>query len=443
MAETSLQVFISYARDDGSPFAEELLAGLEAAGFDPFLDRHDIAGGEPWVERLAALLQRADTMVFVLTPAALTSQHCSWELERAQKLSKRVIPVVAADVPQDQVPATLRRLNYVSFVQQRFGVALRELTTALRVDVDWVREHTRLGELASRWDVRERSEALHLRGEELEAAKGWLAGWKGGEPAPTELQHAFLNASEAAQQAQFSEERRRLAEVAAAQDERARALSRATRANRISLGVVIVLFIVTSGGLYQLVQAQVQVEQLEDQFAQLSEQVEGRKQDIEFLDAEQQDRQTLARDLEKKLEQVSVPAPDAAYTGLPWSVDVFWCEGSGNESLADLLVRQLGVERDRQRTAGPGPDGLPFPIDQVRARKLSISTNSRSSYNVQTNEVRPERDESAQGQALAAFLEANGSPPLGERTSTTPTPYYLSVFLCEGAMMKPLGTRRR
>ncbi|MEM6925467.1 MAG: toll/interleukin-1 receptor domain-containing protein [Myxococcota bacterium] len=441
MAQSSLQVFISYARDDASPFAEDLLAGLEAAGFDPFLDRHDIAGGEPWVERLAALLQRADTMVFVLTPAALTSQHCSWELERAHALSKRVIPVVAADVAQDQVPATLRRLNYVSFVQQRFGVALRELTNALRVDVDWVREHTRLGELASRWDARERSEALLLRGEELEATKGWFAGWKGGEPAPTELQQAFLNASEAAQQAQFSEERRRLAEVAAAQDERARALSRATRANRISLGVVIVLFIVTSGGLYQLVRAQEQVEQLQEQFAQLSDQIEGRKQDIEFLDAEQRDRQTLARDFDKKLEQVSRPEPDAAYTGLPWSIDVFWCEGSPNEPLADRLVARLGVERDRQFIAGPGPAGLPFPIDRVRSRKLSIRTNARPGYDVHTNEVRPERDEADQGRALAAFLEVNGGPPLREKISSTPTPYYLSVFLCEGTKRKPRGIR--
>ena len=31
--------------------AAELVAGLEIAGFAPFLDRHDIASGEPWPDR--------------------------------------------------------------------------------------------------------------------------------------------------------------------------------------------------------------------------------------------------------------------------------------------------------------------------------------------------------------------------------------------------------
>ena len=45
----ALQVFISYARSDCSAFAEDLLAGLEAAGFKlgrAFLLRHGQNGGE-------------------------------------------------------------------------------------------------------------------------------------------------------------------------------------------------------------------------------------------------------------------------------------------------------------------------------------------------------------------------------------------------------------
>jgi len=57
----SLRVFISYARSDCSSFAEELLAGLELAGFDPFLDRHDIAAGEDWEARLAGLKSHSES----------------------------------------------------------------------------------------------------------------------------------------------------------------------------------------------------------------------------------------------------------------------------------------------------------------------------------------------------------------------------------------------
>ena len=52
---------------------------------------------------------------------------------------------------------------------------LRELADALRVDLQWIREHTRLSELATRWDGRGRPESLLLRGDEIDAAKKWMA----------------------------------------------------------------------------------------------------------------------------------------------------------------------------------------------------------------------------------------------------------------------------
>jgi hypothetical protein len=46
MAEShKLKAFISYSRKDSTDFADELVAGLELAGFAPFIDRHDIAAG--------------------------------------------------------------------------------------------------------------------------------------------------------------------------------------------------------------------------------------------------------------------------------------------------------------------------------------------------------------------------------------------------------------
>src|SRR6516165_4931334 len=53
-----LNVFISYSRND-EQFAQDLLAGLEWAGFEPYLNKHDIApGGET---RLGRLIEAADT----------------------------------------------------------------------------------------------------------------------------------------------------------------------------------------------------------------------------------------------------------------------------------------------------------------------------------------------------------------------------------------------
>ena len=149
------RVFISYARADSSDMAEELVIGLELAGFQPYLDRHDIAAAEDWEARLGALIQSADTVVFILSPAAVRSERCAWEVDHAAGLSKRLIPIQGKPVPEADVPERLRRLNYIFFREaQSFVRPLKELVMALRQDVEWIREHTRLSEVAARWRVK-------------------------------------------------------------------------------------------------------------------------------------------------------------------------------------------------------------------------------------------------------------------------------------------------
>src|SRR5580700_7097363 len=108
MAEAStgekLKVFISYSRRDSSDFAEELVGGLELAGFAPFLDRHDIAAGEDWEGRLGGLIEQADTVVFVVSPSAVKSERCRWEVDRTVALSKRLLPIIFKPVPDAEIP---------------------------------------------------------------------------------------------------------------------------------------------------------------------------------------------------------------------------------------------------------------------------------------------------------------------------------------------------
>lgn len=191
-----LKVFISYSRRDSSDFADELLTGLELAGFAPFLDRHDIAPGEPWEERLGGLIQEADTVVYVISPEAVKSERCGWEVERTLALSKRLLPVVFKPVPELDIPEQLRRRQFVRFdLGSGITRPLAQLADALRHDLDWVREHTRLGELAQRWEARGRPESLLLRGDELVAAQAWADARKSNAPAISEVVGAYLAAS--------------------------------------------------------------------------------------------------------------------------------------------------------------------------------------------------------------------------------------------------------
>ena len=157
------KVFVSYSRKD-SGFAQMLVGALAERGFDAFLDKTDIAPGEPWKERLAGLIATADTVVFTVSPDLVASAICSWELEESARLGKRIIPVVARRIADADAPPALGRLNWVFCAEgDDKDAALAALDTALHTDLAWVREHTRLGELARHWDEAGRSRGLPAR----------------------------------------------------------------------------------------------------------------------------------------------------------------------------------------------------------------------------------------------------------------------------------------
>lgn len=229
-----LTVFISYSRKDAA-FAQELVAGLKFGGFTPSLDTHDIAPGEDWQARLSRLIEQADTLLFVISPDAVASERCAWEVARGEALKKRLMGIVWRGVEEAKVPPGLTRLNYIYFDKPHsFGPSLSILATALRTDLDWIREHTRLQDIALRWDARGRAEALLIRGEELLAARNWLGRQPEYAPEPHLLTLEFIQASEDAEAALKSAEHRRLDEMAAAQAERQKALESAAAAQKVT-----------------------------------------------------------------------------------------------------------------------------------------------------------------------------------------------------------------
>jgi len=197
-----LKVFVSYSRRDAGDFAEELVAGLALAGFAPFLDRHDIAAGEDWEARLGGLIEQADTVVYVVSPESVKSDRCGWEVDTALKKTKRVLPVLFRPVPESEIPEQLRRRQFVRF-DTGPGITrpLAQLADALRQDLDWIREHTRIGEMAGRWDARGRPESLLLRGDDLAAAEIWADTRSSNAPAITDRMREFITASKEAEAA--------------------------------------------------------------------------------------------------------------------------------------------------------------------------------------------------------------------------------------------------
>ena len=214
-AAERLKVFISYSRAD-TAFADELVAGLEYdGGFEVGIDRHAIHEGEAWEARLGALIVSADTIVFILSPNSAASKVCRWEVEEAGRNSKRILPVLAKPIGDLAPPPALAALNYVRFDPEpdgkprSFMEGMAKLRDALRTDLGWLREHTRLMERASEWNGAQRVANRLLTGPDITTAKTWLAAKPQYAPEPTELHRDFIKASEEAETLRLSAERQR------------------------------------------------------------------------------------------------------------------------------------------------------------------------------------------------------------------------------------------
>jgi formylglycine-generating enzyme required for sulfatase activity len=270
------RVFISYSRDD-LEFADQLQIALKVAGFDAGIDLESISAAEAWERRLSNLIRGADTIVFVLSPSSAMSKVCAWEVVEATKFGKRIIPVCCRSLAGAVPPSTLAELNYIFFYPETtspgsgFGRGLMLLKEALSVDLDWLREHTRLLQRATEWEAAGRSANRLLSGSDVTAAKAWAARRPKDAPELTALHLDFIRASEDGEIGRSNAERQRLDQVAAAQAERERALEReqaalqraqaALRRTQLAQAGIGVLLICIIAGLVGWINQQVLKEQ--------------------------------------------------------------------------------------------------------------------------------------------------------------------------------------
>ena len=197
----SVSAFLSYSRSD-IEFVERLRAALSVRSIDCRIDREQIDRGEDWWNRIEQLITEVDAVVFILSRASAASRVCRDEISVAQRAHKRILPVVIDDVPPDQVLDTVSRINYIYFTPNprvgssgHFDTAMEELVQAIKTDGVWIREHTRLGVIAARWDQQGRPASLLLRGTELTAAEHWFNERSTDSPDPTENHRSLVLAS--------------------------------------------------------------------------------------------------------------------------------------------------------------------------------------------------------------------------------------------------------
>jgi hypothetical protein len=114
MAMTRLSVFESYSRADET-LAAQIAGDLGEIGLDVWRDQR-LSGGQEWWDTILHSIRSADVVVFVVSDNSLDSVPCTRELDYAEALGKRILPIRVDRTTSPKVaPRTLASKEWVDY----------------------------------------------------------------------------------------------------------------------------------------------------------------------------------------------------------------------------------------------------------------------------------------------------------------------------------------
>ncbi len=132
---------------------------------------------------IARATETCDNYLLVLSPAALTDDHCLQGLLFALSMNKRIVPVMAEPVALDHLPEPLQALDMIdlqvnqgSLIQTPQG---RQIVATLHHEAAYHQAHTQLLTKALQWERHQRDPGLLLQGIDLDWYQRWLVGARG------------------------------------------------------------------------------------------------------------------------------------------------------------------------------------------------------------------------------------------------------------------------
>lgn len=102
-----LKIFLCYSRRD-KPVCQKLVDVLQ--NYNVWYD-YRIQGGEKWWQIILRQLNWCDTLIYLISQAAIESEYCQKEVQIAMELGKIIVPVLVRD--DGEIPSNLSDIQYV------------------------------------------------------------------------------------------------------------------------------------------------------------------------------------------------------------------------------------------------------------------------------------------------------------------------------------------
>lgn len=189
------QAFLCHAEEDQAT-AEQLRRSLLRRGITVWNYRTDIQTSQDYNAAITRGIEEADNILFILSPQSAQSPYCQRELQQALDLHKRIIPVLAAPTEPEQVPESLKSLQYVDLTDNTqetdYLADESQLLKLLDTDAAYHTEHKTWLVQALKWQRQHQNPTLLLRGYNLRRAETWLKVARTHRHPPTELHDQFI-----------------------------------------------------------------------------------------------------------------------------------------------------------------------------------------------------------------------------------------------------------
>jgi len=186
------EIFISYSRRD-KDFVVRLHDAFLSAGRKVWVDWEGIPPSAEWMREIHSAIESADALLFVVSSHSAASQVCAQEALHAIGNNKRLIPVVVEDVDPALLPRPVADRNWIFFrASDDFGHSFSSLLSAIDVDLEWTKRHTRLLTRAIEWQNHKGDYGYALHGSDLHESERDLALNHSKEPPLTSLQIQYI-----------------------------------------------------------------------------------------------------------------------------------------------------------------------------------------------------------------------------------------------------------
>ena len=108
-------LFISYSRQD-QKVVDFIASQLKGDGFEVWIDRENIRGGDLWREKIVKAIKTTDAFVLMLSPNSVTSDNVRKEVDLAETSKRGLFPILLASVEvPDKLMYQLSGIQWIEF----------------------------------------------------------------------------------------------------------------------------------------------------------------------------------------------------------------------------------------------------------------------------------------------------------------------------------------